>query len=72
LAEVGEIGEVCFFKKMDNLEKYYQAAANAMFGGGDTKVVKANETLSFEARESRPWRQGESGCGNNVCGADGV
>ena len=23
-----------------------------MFGGGGTKVVKANETLSFEARES--------------------
>ena len=68
LAEVktkGEIGKVVL--KMDNLKKYYQVAANAMFGGGDTKVVKANETLSFEARESETLAiVGESGCGKST------
>ena len=68
LAEVktkGEVGEVVL--KMDNLKKYYQVAANAMFGGGDTKVVKANETLSFEARESETLAiVGESGCGKST------
>ena len=49
----GRVGDVVL--KMDKLKKYYEVAANAMFGGGDTKVVKANETLSFEAREARPW-----------------
>jgi len=68
LAEVktkGEIGDVVL--KMDNLKKYYQVAANAMFGVGDTKVVKANETLSFEARESETLAiVGESGCGKST------
>ena len=68
LAEVkqkGEIGDVVL--KMDNLKKYYQVAANAMFGGGSTKVVKANETLSFEARESETLAiVGESGCGKST------
>ncbi len=53
--------------KMDKLKKYYQVAANAMFGGGDTKVVKANEELSFEARESETLAiVGESGCGKST------
>ena len=68
LAEVknkGEIGDVVL--KMDNLKKYYQVAANAMFGGGNTKVVKANETLTFEARESETLAiVGESGCGKST------
>ena len=68
LAEVktkGEIGEVVL--KMDKLKKYYQVAANAMFGGGDTKVVKANEELTFEARESETLAiVGESGCGKST------
>ncbi|MEW9920733.1 dipeptide ABC transporter ATP-binding protein [Marimonas sp. MJW-29] len=61
----GEIGDVVL--KMEKLKKYYQVAANAMFGGGDTKVVKANEELTFEARESETLAiVGESGCGKST------
>lgn len=53
--------------KMDRLKKYYEVAANALFGGGAAKVVKANETLSFEARESETLAiVGESGCGKST------
>ncbi|MBK0328593.1 ABC transporter ATP-binding protein [Rhodobacteraceae bacterium F11138] len=63
--EKGKIGNVVL--KMDNLKKYYEVAANALFGGGATKVVKANETLSFEARESETLAiVGESGCGKST------
>ncbi|WP_238371447.1 ABC transporter ATP-binding protein [Heliomarina baculiformis] len=63
--EKGNVGDVIL--KMDDLRKYYEVAANALFGGGERKVVKANETLSFEARESETLAiVGESGCGKST------
>jgi len=53
--------------KIDDLKKYYEVSANALFGGGQTKVVKANETISFEAREGETLAiVGESGCGKST------
>ena len=60
------VGEVVL--KIDDLRKYYEVSANALFGsGGPAKVVKANETLSFEAREGETLAiVGESGCGKST------
>ncbi|MGB3556523.1 MAG: ABC transporter ATP-binding protein [Jannaschia sp.] len=53
--------------KVSDLKKYYEVNANALFGGGAGKVVKANETLDFEARESETLAiVGESGCGKST------
>ena len=63
--EKAPIGDVVL--KMDNLKKHYEVAANALFGGGDKKVVKANETLSFTAHKSETLAiVGESGCGKST------
>ena len=65
IKEKGAIGDVVL--KIDNLKKYYEVAASTLLGGGDKKVVKANETLSFEARESETLAiVGESGCGKST------
>ena len=63
--EASEVGEVVL--RMDDVRKYYEVAASALFSGGDTKVVKANETLSFDARAGETLAiVGESGCGKST------
>ncbi len=53
--------------QISELKKYYQVAANDIFGGGEERTVKANETISFEARESETVAiVGESGCGKST------
>ncbi len=49
------------------LKKYYSVAANSMFGGGDTRTVKANESITLQAREAETVAiVGESGCGKST------
>ena len=53
--------------QIEDLKKYYKVAANEMFGGGEGRVVKANETITFMARESETVAiVGESGCGKST------
>jgi peptide/nickel transport system ATP-binding protein len=59
------VGEVVL--RMEDLRKYYEVGSGSMFGGSAVKVVKANETLSFEAREGETLAiVGESGCGKST------
>ncbi|PSJ64204.1 ABC transporter ATP-binding protein [Pseudaminobacter soli (ex Li et al. 2025)] len=53
--------------KIDELKKYYRVGGSEVFGGGEGRVVKANEAISFEARESETVAiVGESGCGKST------
>ena len=52
---------------VQDLKKYYDVAANQMFGGGETRTVKANESITLQARESETVAiVGESGCGKST------
>ena len=65
LGEKVKAGKVIL--RVDDLKKYYDVAANSMFGGGDVRTVKANETISFEAKEAETLAiVGESGCGKST------
>ncbi|MEC9166436.1 MAG: ABC transporter ATP-binding protein, partial [Pseudomonadota bacterium] len=58
-------GEVVL--SIDDLSKHYDVAVNALFGGGDTRTVKANEAITFEARAAETVAiVGESGCGKST------
>ena len=53
--------------EIDDLKKYYKVSANEIFGGAEARTVKANETVSFDARESETVAiVGESGCGKST------
>ncbi|RWC40739.1 MAG: ABC transporter ATP-binding protein, partial [Mesorhizobium sp.] len=53
--------------KVDRLKKYYHLAANVIFGGRETRTVKAIEEITFEACESETVAiVGESGCGKST------
>ncbi|MGB0498486.1 MAG: dipeptide ABC transporter ATP-binding protein [Rubricella sp.] len=53
--------------KVEDMKKYYEVAANAIFGGRERRVVKANEQIDFEAREAETLAiVGESGCGKST------
>jgi len=66
-AEIDEpikVGNVIL--SVHHLKKHY-SVSTGMFGGGDTRTVKANEDLSFEAREAETVAiVGESGCGKST------
>jgi peptide/nickel transport system ATP-binding protein len=59
------IGEVVL--DIDDLKKYYEVSANALFSSKEKKVVKANETISLAAHEAETLAiVGESGCGKST------
>jgi peptide/nickel transport system ATP-binding protein len=67
VAETDKVKPGDVILRLEDLKKYYEVSANKLFGGGHTKVVKANETLSFEAREAETIAiVGESGCGKST------
>ena len=59
-----EVGDVVV--TVNHLKKHY-SVSTGMFGGGDTRTVKANEDLTFDAREAETVAiVGESGCGKST------
>ena len=59
------IGDVVL--DIDDLKKYYQVSANALFSSAQKRVVKANETISLKAHEAETLAiVGESGCGKST------
>jgi peptide/nickel transport system ATP-binding protein len=65
VTEKNPVGDVVL--RMEDLKKYYEVSGGGLFGGGDARVVKANETLTFEASEGETLAiVGESGCGKST------
>ena len=63
--EPTEPGDVVL--KVDDLTKHYAIEQGALFFAGETRTVKANEKLSFSAREAETVAiVGESGCGKST------
>jgi peptide/nickel transport system ATP-binding protein len=53
--------------KVTDLKKHYKVGGGDVFGRGEGRVVKANESITFEARESETVAiVGESGCGKST------
>jgi peptide/nickel transport system ATP-binding protein len=53
--------------KVDDLTKHYAIEQSALFFAGEAKTVKANEKLTFDAREAETVAiVGESGCGKST------
>lgn len=53
--------------QIKNLRKYYHVSASSFGGGSKMRTVKANESISFEAREAETVAiVGESGCGKST------
>jgi peptide/nickel transport system ATP-binding protein len=58
------VGDVVL--EVDRLKKYYDVAAS-FFGAGRRRLVRANESLTFDAREAETLAiVGESGCGKST------
>jgi peptide/nickel transport system ATP-binding protein len=63
--EETESGDVVL--KVDDLTKYYEIEQGALFLSGEKRTVKANEKISFDAREAETVAiVGESGCGKST------
>ena len=54
--------------RVEGLKKYYEVAANAVFGNAaGTRTIKANESITLAAREAETLAiVGESGCGKST------
>ncbi|MGI9416188.1 MAG: ABC transporter ATP-binding protein, partial [Hyphomicrobiales bacterium] len=63
--ELVEPGDVVL--RVEDLQKHYEVQQSGLLIGGETKMVKANEDLSFRAREAETVAiVGESGCGKST------
>ncbi|MBC8267660.1 MAG: ABC transporter ATP-binding protein [Rhodospirillaceae bacterium] len=66
--DAAEIGETVL--EIDNMKKYYEVqdtSMGALFSGGMTKYVKANESINFTAKRGQTVGiVGESGCGKST------
>jgi peptide/nickel transport system ATP-binding protein len=64
-SEIIQIGDAVL--DVDHLKKHYEVAASALFGGGESRTVKAVEDISFVANQAETIAiVGESGCGKST------